>query len=67
MDKRVLGKELKTGDMIQAWTGRSERIEKIAEHRTTVINGKQYRVATAFCTNNYNITIFLDEPSLRLA
>lgn len=68
MTTTIFGRELKVGQLIKSWVpGEVQRVLEIGDQRTQVLNGKTHRLATAYCTNGYNVTIFLDKKNVRLA
>lgn len=68
MAEHIFGRDLRAGQLIETWSpGNAERVLKIEDFREQILNGVTYRLATAYCTNSYNITVFLDRKDVRLA
>lgn len=63
--KHIYGRDLKVGDQIETWTKDFVQVLEIKDYRKQTLNGKEHELATAYCTNNYNITIFLNLNDVR--
>ena len=63
----IEGKDLRVGDQLRTWYGRYEQVLEMKDYRNTYINDVRYKVFTACCTNDYNITIFEEAWDIRIA
>ena len=63
--KHIYGRDLKVGDQIQTWTKDFVQVLEIKDYRKQTLGNKEHELATAYCTNNYNITIFLNLNDVR--
>lgn len=64
--KNIKGKDLKVGDQIKTWYGAFVQVLEIKDARTQTLNGQNHELVTAYCTDNYNITVFLNRSDLKV-
>jgi len=63
----IYGRDLKTGDVIEAWMPEQTRtVLELTEYREQELNGEVLKLCTAICSDRYNITVMLDRKDIRL-